>query len=296
MVVRSFGPVILVHGGAGTITPDLLEVRQAGIRAAAVSGWQVLTAGGSAVEAVEQAVKTLEDDPAFNAGRGACLNRDGEIELDASIMDGRSLAAGAVGAVKRIANPVTLARAVMEAGGPILLVGEGARQFAAVAGIQECGVDTLVTDRQRARWTALREETAAGVGTVGAVALDRSGHVAAATSTGGLPLKAPGRVGDSALIGCGTYADDRLGAVSCTGNGEAIMKLALAKTVLEFLRNGEDPMAAARLAVGELTARTSAEVGVILLDRFGRIGVARNTAQMASACIRNNNTDPELFD
>ncbi|MDE2060003.1 MAG: isoaspartyl peptidase/L-asparaginase [candidate division NC10 bacterium] len=296
MAVRSFGPVIFVHGGAGKVAPDLVELRRAGIRAAALNGWQALTAGGSAVEAVEQAVKMLEDDPAFNAGRGACLNRDGEIELDASIMDGRDLAAGAIGAVRRIANPVTLARAVMEAGGPVLLVGEGARQFAAAVGIKECGADALITERQRARWATLRGGNAEGVGTVGAVALDRAGHLAAATSTGGLPLKAPGRVGDSALIGCGTYADDQLGAVSCTGNGEAIIKLALAKTALEFLEMGEEPMAAARRAVGELTARTGAEVGIILLDRYGRIGIARNTAQMACACIRNDNADPELFD
>src|SRR5574337_1385221 len=165
MAVRSFGPVILVHGGAGRVTPDLVEARQAGMRAAVAQGWQALAAGGSAVEAAEQAVKLLEDDPAFNAGRGACLNRDGEIELDASIMDGRDLAAGAVGAVKRIGNPVTLARAVMEAGGPVLLVSEGARQFAAAAGIKECEMEALITERQRTRWATLREEIAEGVGT-----------------------------------------------------------------------------------------------------------------------------------
>lgn len=296
MSAKSFGSVILVHGGAGKVAPDLVEVRRAGIRAAAVKGWQTLTAGGSAVEAAEQAVKTLEDDPAFNAGRGACLNRDGEIELDASIMDGRDLAAGAIGAVKRIANPVTLARAVMGAGGPILLVGEGARQFAAAVGIKECVADALFTERQRTRWATLREEDAESVGTVGAVALDQAGHLAAATSTGGLPLKAPGRVGDSALIGCGTYADDQRGAASCTGHGEAIIKLVLAKTAVEFLRMGEEPMEAARRAVRELTARTGAEVGIILLDQYGRIGVARNTAQMACACIREGNTESEIFD
>jgi beta-aspartyl-peptidase (threonine type) len=184
----------------------------------------------------------------------------------------------------------------MEADGPVLLVSEGARQFAAAVGIRECGADALVTERQRVRWATLREGNIESVGTVGAVAIDRSGHVAAATSTGGLPLKMPGRVGDSALIGCGTYADDRLGAASCTGNGEAIIKLALAKSALEFLQTGEDPMEAARRAVGELTVRTGAQVGIILLDRYGRIGVARNTAQMICACIRNDNTDPELFD
>jgi beta-aspartyl-peptidase (threonine type) len=296
MAAGSLGSVIVVHGGAGKVAADLVEVRRAGVRAAVMNGWQVLTAGGSAVEAVEQAVKLLEDDPAFNAGRGACLNRDGEIELDASIMDGRNLAAGAIGAVKRIANPVTLARAVMEAGGPILLVGDGAGQFAAAVGIQECATDALVTERQQARWSALRQEHVEGIGTVGAVALDRAGHLAAATSTGGLPLKTPGRVGDSALIGSGTYADDRLGAAGCTGDGEAIIRLTLAKTALEFLREGEEPMEAARRAVQELTARTGAEVGIILLDRYGRIGVARNTAQMACAWIREGNTDPQIFD
>ncbi len=296
MAVRSFGPVILAHGGAGKIAPDLVELQRAGIRAAVVRGWQVLTAGGSAIEAVEQTVNMLENDPAFNAGRGACLNRDGEIELDASIMDGRELAAGAVGAVKRIANPITLARAVMEAGGPILLVGEGAQQFAAAVGIAECGTDALCTDRQRARWATVQQESAESMGTVGAVALDRTGHVAAATSTGGMALKAPGRVGDSALIGCGTYADDQCGAVSCTGDGEAIIKVTLAKTALEFLREGEEPMAAARRAVGELTTRTGAQVGIILLDRYGRIGMARNTVHMACACVRIDNTDPEFFD
>ena len=296
MATRSFGPVILIHGGAGKVAPDLVELRRDGIRAAVMNGWQALIAGGSAVEAVEQAVKLLEDDPAFNAGRGACLNRDGEIELDASIMNGRDLAAGAIGAVKRIANPVTLARAVMEAGGPILLVGEGAQRFAAAVGIKECVAEALITERQRTRWSALREEQVGGVGTVGAIAFDQAGHLAAATSTGGLPLKAPGRVGDSALVGCGTYADDQLGAASCTGNGEAIIKMVLAKAALEFLRMGEEPMMAARRAVGELTARTGTEVGIILLDRHGRIGIARNTAQMTCACIREGNTDPEIFD
>lgn len=296
IMARSFGPVILVHGGAGKVASDLVELRRTGIRSAVANGWQRLAVGGSAVEAVEQAVRTLEDDPAFNAGRGACLNRDGEIELDASIMDGRNLAAGAVGAVKRIANPVTLAKAVMEVGGPVLLVSEGAQKFAATVGIQECGTDRLITERQHTRWASLQEENVEIVGTVGAVAIDRSGHLAAATSTGGLPLKVPGRVGDSALIGCGTYADDQRGAASCTGDGEAIIKVTLAKTALEFLQTGEDPMEAARRAVGELTVRTDAQVGIILLDRYGRIGVARNTAQMICACIRNDNIDPELFD
>jgi len=296
MSAEQAGPVILIHGGAGKAVPDLVERRKAGIREAALAGWKLLREGASAVEAVEQVVRLLEDDPAFNAGRGACLNRDGDIELDASIMDGRELAAGAVGAVKRIANPVTLARAVMKAGRHIMLVGEGARRFAAEVGIKEGAPDALVTERQRARWATRREAQGEGSGTVGAVARDRAGHLAAAASTGGLPFKAPGRVGDSALIGCGTYADDRLGAASCTGDGEAIIRLVLARTALEFIRTGEEPMGAARRAIELLTARTGADVGIILLDPRGRIGFAKNTAQMACGYIRSDDSALEVFD
>jgi beta-aspartyl-peptidase (threonine type) len=286
MAADTPGPVILIHGGAGKVAPDLIEPRRAGIRKAALAGWQVLSRDGSAVEAVECAVRALEDDPAFNAGRGACLNRDGEIELDASIMDGRSLAAGAIGAVQRIANPVTLARAVMESGRHILLVGEGARRFAAEAGIEECAPEALIAERQRVRWAAIRREKAEALGTVGALARDLAGHLAAATSTGGLHFKAPGRVGDSALIGCGTYADDRLGAASCTGDGEAIIKLVLAKSALDLVQRGTGSMEAAKHAVELLTDRTGADAGIILLDPLGRIGYARNTPQMTCAFIQ----------
>lgn len=290
------GPVILVHGGAGKAAPDLIELRRTGIQWATLAGWQALRRGGSAVEAVECAVRVLEDDPAFNAGRGACLNRDGEVELDASIMDGRSLAAGAVGAVGRIANPVTLARAVMEAGRHILLVGEGARRFAAEAGFEECAPEALIAERQRARWATLREAKAEAPGTVGAVARDREGHLAAATSTGGLPFKAPGRVGDSALIGCGTYADDQLGAASCTGDGEAIIKLVLAKSALDILGAGREPMGVAKHAIELLTARTGADAGIILLDPLGGIGYARNTAQMTCAFIQGDESTLRVVD
>jgi beta-aspartyl-peptidase (threonine type) len=285
MGAESAGSTILVHGGAGRVIPELAESRRAGVRAAAMRGWEILSRGGHAVDAVEQSVKLLEDDPAFNAGRGACLNRDGEIELDASIMDGRDLRAGAIGAVKQIANPVSLARAVMEAGRHVLLVGEGAGRFAAASGIAACPPETLVTVRQRARWAETRTVVGDAGGTVGAVARDRAGHVAAATSTGGLPFKTPGRVGDSALIGCGTYADDRAGAASCTGDGEAIIKLVLAKTAIEMLLAERNPMAAAKRATDLLTARTGADVGIILIDSLGRIGHARNTAQMTCAYL-----------
>ena len=296
MTAESFGPVILVHGGAGKTTPDLVDVRRAGVRQAALAGWELLSVGCSALDAVERSVRVLEDDPVFNAGLGACLNRDGKVELDASIMDGRDLAAGAIGAVQRIANPVSLARKILEKREHILLVSEGAERIAAEVGIPECDPDALITERQRARWVALREANVGGVGTVGAVTRDRAGHLAAATSTGGLPLKVPGRVGDSALIGCGTYADDSLGAASCTGDGEAIIKLVLAKTALELLRIIEDPMDAARRAVDLLARRTGADVGIILLDPRGRIGFAKNTAQMPCAYIRGDDSGVGVVD
>ena len=296
MGAKSPGPAILVHGGAGRLIPEIAELRRVSVRQAATRGWEVLSRGGPAVEAVEQSVRFLENDPAFNAGRGACLNRDGEIELDASIMSGGDLEAGAIGAVKQIANPISLARAVMEAGRHVLLVGEGARRFAAQAGIASCPPDALVTARQRARWAEKTTAEREAGGTVGAVARDRTGRLAAATSTGGLPFKAPGRVGDSALIGCGTYADDRLGAASCTGDGEAIIKLVLAKTAVELLAEERDPMAAAKRAIDLLTARTRADAGIILIDSLGRIGHARNTAQMTCAYLLGDGSAVEVVD
>jgi beta-aspartyl-peptidase (threonine type) len=289
-------PAIVVHGGAGRLIPDVAESRRIGVRQAATRGWDVLSRGGSSVEAVEEAVRLLEDDPAFNAGRGACLNRDGEIELDASIMSGRDLEAGAIGAVTQIPNPISLARALMEAGRHVLLVGEGARRFAAQAGIASCPPESLVTARQRARWAEQAAADRMPGGTVGAVARDRTGSLAAATSTGGLPFKAPGRVGDSALIGCGTYADDRLGAASCTGDGDAIIKLVLARTALEHLAVERDPMAAAKRAIDLLTARTGADAGIILIDPIGRIGHARNTAQMTCAYVLGDGSPVQVID
>jgi beta-aspartyl-peptidase (threonine type) len=288
--------VLLVHGGAGRLVPGLAEARRLGLSRAALIGSRVLANGGSAVDAVERAVQVLEDDPAFNAGRGAYLNQDGDVELDASIMDGNDLAAGAVGAVGTIANPIILARAVMAAGRHVLLVGEGARRFAEHVGIATCAPDALVTEARRARWAAARDAEADAGGTVGAVARDRGGHLAAATSTGGLPRKLRGRVGDSALIGCGTYADDRLGAASCTGNGEAIIRAVLAKTALEFLHTGDGPMTAAKRAVHVVTTRIGADAGIILVDPHGRIGYARNTAQMTCALIRDAESTLQVLD
>jgi L-asparaginase / beta-aspartyl-peptidase len=228
-------PCILVHGGAGNLGPDDPASsggdapRLVGVREAARRGWEVLARGGSALDAVEAAVRFLEDDPTYNAGTGATLTAAGEVELDASIMDGATLRSGAVAVVKDVKNPVTLARRVMERTEHVLLAGPGASAFAREVGIPAHPNALLVTPAQHARWERLRAAQAAagGHGTVGAVARDAGGHLAAATSTGGTALKRPGRVGDTPIVGAGTWADDALAAVSCTGHGENIGVTAL---------------------------------------------------------------------
>lgn len=293
-------PCILVHGGAGNLSADdpassggADAPRLAGVREAARRGWEVLAAGGSALDAVEVAVRWLEDDPTYNAGTGATLTATGEAELDASIMDGATLRAGAVAAVKDVKNPVTLARRVMERSEHVFLAGPGASAFAREVGIPEHANALLVTARQRERWERLSRAAAAppdGHGTVGAVARDASGHLAAATSTGGTAMKRPGRVGDTPVIGAGTYADDALAAVSCTGHGESILRLTLARHAADLAAGGLAPMEAAREAVRRLAARVRGSGGLILLSRTGGPGFAHNTEVMARAWTREDGT------
>jgi beta-aspartyl-peptidase (threonine type) len=232
---------------------------------------------------VETAVRALEDDPRFNAGRGSVLTSAGTVEMDASIMEGDRLRCGAVAAVSRIANPVTLARRVMDGTRHVLLAGEGALAFARAQGLPECDPQSLVTERQLARHR--QRAVAAAEGTVGAVALDRHGAIAAATSTGGMAGKLPGRVGDSALIGCGTYADSSLGGVSCTGDGEAIIRVVLARQALAYLKEADDPDYAARVAVDLLVEEGGGQGGLILLDWRGRPGWAHSTPLMPVALM-----------
>jgi beta-aspartyl-peptidase (threonine type) len=271
-------PALIVHGGAGADPVDGREESRAGIRTAVLAGWRLLAAGGGALEAVEAAVRVLEDHPHFNAGRGAVLTATGTVELDAAIMEGDRLRCGAVAIVSRVANPVTLARRVLEDGRHVLLVGEGALAVARAAGLPECDPEALVTERQRRR-SAPR----AMAGTVGAVALDRRGTVAAATSTGGMTGKLPGRVGDSALIGCGIYADSTLGGAACTGSGEAIIRVVLARRALDYLKEADDPDYAARVAVDLLVEEGGGDGGLILLDWRGRPGWAHSTPLMPVA-------------
>jgi len=284
-------PTIIVHGGAGADPGQARDKLREGVRTAVLEGWQVLREGGTALDGVERAVRALEDHPRFNAGRGSVLTSAGTIEMDASIMEGDRLHCGAVAAVSRIANPVTLARRVMEASGHVLLVGDGARAFAHAQGLRECDPESLVTPRQLARH---QDRMAAMKGTVGAVAMDRNGTVAAATSTGGLAGKLPGRVGDSALIGCGTYAESSIGGVSCTGDGEAIIRVVLARRALDYLKEADDPDHAAGVAVDLLVEEGRGQGGLILLDWRGRTGWAHSTPLMPVALMSPGLAEPRV--
>jgi isoaspartyl peptidase/L-asparaginase-like protein (Ntn-hydrolase superfamily) len=225
---------IVVHGGAGRWPQERLEAARDGIEEAVRVGHRVLAAGGEALDAAQAAVVVPEDDPVFNAGRGSVLDERGFVLMDASVMRGRDRAAGAVAAVRGIRNPVLAARAVLDEGRHVLLVGEPAGQFA-----REMGLDTAPEAWLR---TDERQQGFVRVGTVGAVARDRNGRLAAATSTGGTGGKHPGRVGDSPIIGAGTWADDATAAISCTGDGEAIMRIALAHEVDALVRHAGLPL------------------------------------------------------
>lgn len=252
------------------------------------------------MDAVEAAIVELEEDPTFDAGIGSHLNRDGHVELDAIIMDGATLNAGAVASVQRVRNPIRLARKVLESSEHLMFVGKGAEQFAAEQGLALCEPEELVIPRELAAWQKCKQHNHSqehhdmrSHGTVGAVARDARGNIVAGTSTGGTCCKLPGRVGDSPLIGCGCYADIEAGGISCTGWGEAIMKIVMAKTTADFLRPpaGGVPLSAqeaALAAVNLLAGRARGTGGLILLDRDGRPGFAFNTLRMAYGYVAEN--------
>lgn len=276
-----FKPAIIVHGGAGAIKDDSLPARLDGCKEAALAGWKILERGGSAVDAAETAVVVLEDNPLFNAGTGSALNSLGKVEMDAAIMDGHSLRAGSVAAVSGVKNPIKLARRIMDDARHVMLAGEGALLFAREIGFPECKPESLIVDSARKRWETKH-------GTVGCVAFDAEGKLAVATSTGGIFNKLPGRVGDSPLIGCGTYAND-YGAASCTGEGEAIIRLVLAKRAVGFLHEVSEARSAAKMAVDCLDdQRIAGTGGIILIDRTGKIGYARNTTHMPVCSVTNS--------
>jgi beta-aspartyl-peptidase (threonine type) len=277
---------VLVHGGAGDVPHERIARHVDGCRAAAQAGAEVLRAGGNALDAVERAVVLMEDDPSFNAGTGACLNETGLLELDASIMEGSQLRAGAVCALPPFLHPVSIARAVLDDGQHVLYAADGAARFAEERGFVASTAQAMITEIARARWEAARGKPGhhgwAG-GTVGAVARDARGTVAAATSTGGRILKRAGRVGDSPILGAGNYADDDGGACSMTGDGEAVIRLCLAKSAVDLLRARSHPEEAARAVIRQMATRLGGTGGTILVDRQGRMGFARNTRTMTWA-------------
>ncbi len=274
---------VLVHGGAGDVPGESLPGHIEGAVAAVQRAVAVLEEGGSGVDAAQHAIEALEDDSRFNAGTGACLNAAGKLELDAAIMEGVDLRAGAVCALPAFRHPIAIARAVLDAKDHVLYAGAGASTFAERHGFRHADEQEMITDAARDRLARLRaglvDANWAG-GTVGVVVRDASGTVVAATSTGGKVGKAPGRVGDSPILGAGTYADNAAGASSCTGDGEAFMRVCLAKTAIEWLRMGMHPDDAARGAIRYVLERAGGVGGMILIDRHGRLGWARSTRTM----------------
>ncbi len=303
-------PTLLVHGGAWAIPGSDAPAHQAGVRNALETGYAILSHGGSALDAVEASVVVLENDPTFDAGCGSFLTSDGRVQLDALLMDGGRMKAGGVACVERIRNPILAARLVLEQSPHVYFVGAGAEAFAASNGMPLVDNSELVLDRERHRLAHAQSRQAAGLAdetfsgqihhddkghetaavstmqtgthdTVGAIALDVYGNLAAGTSTGGTLNKTPGRVGDSSLIGCGCYADNLSAAVSLTGWGEPIMKLVLGKWATDRVAAGSAPELAAREAISYLFNRLGGHGGIILLGPDGRFGIAHNTPAMA---------------
>lgn len=284
--VQGKGWGIVVHGGAGALAAEDGAGHAAGCLRAARAAAERLAAGGQALDAVQVAVEVLEDDPLFNAGVGASLTSAGHVELDASIMDGQSLRAGGVCALPPFRHPVAIARAVLEQGRHVLYAGAGAARFAEAAGFSPVPEDALIVERARERLAeALRRDPPPWGGTVGAVAFDRHGQIAAATSTGGTTGKLPGRVGDSPIVGAGTYADSHAGGASATGHGEGILRVALTGSLVSRMRSGESAEAAARIVLDEMQARVGSEGGVIAVDPRGGLAWARTSPGMSWAWV-----------
>jgi L-asparaginase / beta-aspartyl-peptidase len=280
-------PVLVVHGGAGSVPPERRQAHVEACRAAARAGYAVLAAGGSALDAVERAVQAMEDDPQLNAGTGSALTAEGGIELDASIMEGAGLRVGAVCALPPFRNPIRIARAVLEDGHHVLYAAEGAAAFARGKGFQAVPLGDLRTRAAlEALQSARRGSAWSGGDTVGAVACDASGRLAAATSTGGTMGKRAGRVGDTPIPGAGTYADDASGAASATGHGEGILRLGLTRSAVERMGRGSGPQDAAEGALAQLAERLGTTAGLIVVRPDGDVGVAFTTATMGYAIVR----------
>ena len=282
-------PALIVHGGAWDIPDDAVDACKAGCQRALQAGWSILNSNGHALDAIEAAITVLEDDPVFDAGYGSHLNLDGQVECDAIVMDAFSLKTGSVAGLHRIKNPIRLARKVLENCPHMMLIADGAERFASQQNLPLCDPSDLVSPAEREAWLRCSKDSHAAEhhrghdqGTVGAVAIDKQGRLFAATSTGGICCKLPGRVGDSPLIGCGCYADSETGGASSTGYGEAIMRIVMAKSATDSLRQSNvSPMLASQQAVQLLASRGKGTGGIILLDKLGNPGFAFNTPRMA---------------
>ncbi|NIO37940.1 asparaginase [Candidatus Bathyarchaeota archaeon] len=304
-------PVIVVHGGAGNWQPERSQTGLEGVKRAAEIGFEILRNGESAVEGVMKAVAAMEDESVFNAGYGSSLNIEKHVEMEASIMDGKTLKAGAVGLLKDIKNPVFLARIIMDETDHVLMVGEGAERLADAFELERREPVTQLRVRyyERQRKALIEGKTTLPkladlirnnpelfqLDTVGAVALDKEGDFAAATSTGGFSLKLPGRIGDSPLIGCGTYADNQAGACSATGIGEIAIRLVLAKTVCSLMEEGKSAEDAVEEAIGTVNRKMPDaynSMGLIAVDTCGRVGAAHNSPNLCWAYMTPKTREP----
>ncbi len=292
---------IIVHGGASPVPAEEAEAYKDGCLAALRAGWAVLEGGGNACDAVEAAIRVLEDDVTFNAAHGGSLSSDGEVEMDAAMMEGGELRFGALAAACGLRHPISVARQILNSG-PLLLSGEGVTRFGETHGAELCDGAELITKKARQQWEQTEEKLRAqqqtepaSKDTVGCVALDADGLLAVGTSTGGEEHAPPGRVGDSALCGCGFYADNTLGGCAVTGTGEAIMQVVLAKTVVELLAAGLHPDDAAQQAIDLLGERVAGEGGCIVLDNQGRFGWAHNSSDMPCAVMTGAMEAPSVW-
>jgi len=294
---------IVVHGGAGDIPDAQRTERAAGIYQAVKIGYNQLAGGASAVDAVQSAVMLMEDLPIFNAGHGSCLTSAGTIEMDAGVMDGRDLRVGAVASISHVAHPIAVARLVMDKSDHILFAAAGAEAFAQAHGVEKAPLAALLTARRRQELEQMKaaglaavvpDHPRAAADTVGAVALDSEGNVAAACSTGGMSMKKPGRVGDSSLPGCGYYADSLVGGCATTGWGETIARVVLARRAVEGMERGLDPQAAAQAALAFLAQRTGGWAGLIVLNRQGQVAAAFNSVGMTHAWWRSDMVEPTV--
>jgi len=307
-------PVIVIHGGAGAWQPERRKAGLTGVKTAAETGYDTLKSGGLALDAVEAAVRSMEDNPVFNAGLGSTLTIDKRIEMEAAIMDGKTLMAGATSLLKDIKNPISLARLIMEKTDHIYIAGEGAEKLATIFSVERHNPQTQlrlhywqeltqklkqdeIESLPRLKKLITAHPNLFETDTVGAVALDKQGNTAAATSTGGFALKWPGRIGDSPIIGAGTYADNQAGACSATGIGEVAIRLVLAKHVTDQMQTGQTAQKATENAITLVNQRLhiKSSMGLIAVDTKGGIGAAHNTPNLCWAYMAPKTTKPKAF-